>query len=130
MVSLIITAIMANLAATGCALLLLRRGATRRLRLLTLAVGLMSLSQTASLVHAKGMWLDADVETTQLHQMLSGCLSLLAIYLLGREMYERAIMERKLRLTEHEGIIPFKSTQPLNVRLLADVPTCRVNVKH
>lgn len=93
--------VLAHLLTTGCALVLLRRGPNRRLRLLTLAVGLMSLSQTITLLQSAGMW-TPGVYTNGEHEVLVGALSLLAIHLLGREIYDRNRTDMRLRLVEHE----------------------------
>jgi hypothetical protein len=102
---MILPTIIANLTTTGCAILLLRRGPSRRLRLLTLAVGLMSLSQTVAWVYSHSFGTDTPALGLQVHQALVACLSLLAIYLLGSEIYDRNYTDRKLRLLEHDTAI-------------------------
>jgi len=94
--------ILANLLATGCAILLMRKGPTRRLRHLVLTVGLMSLAQTALCVSASGIVNIASFPAEQLRQVMVGALSLYAVYLLGLEVRDRNVSERRMRLVEHE----------------------------
>lgn len=101
---MVLTTILANLLSTGCAVLLVRRGPSPRLRLLTMVVGLASLSQTAAFLHAQGIW-QIGTGITTLHQLLVGALSLCAIHLLSREIRDRNLTDRKLRLTEHELVV-------------------------
>ena len=103
MISPLITA---NLLATGSALLLIKRGPTRRLRLLSLTVGLMSLSQSAVLLQSVGFCVDSNTSAVGWHQTLTGALSLLAIYLLGLEIYDRNVTDRRLRLAEFDAMQP------------------------
>ncbi len=98
--------VIANLIATACALLLVRRGPSPRLRLLTLTVGLMSLAQTTSFLHAQGIWTGGKLYMDSIHHVLVAALSLLAIYLLGTEIYDRNLTDRRLRLAEHETLAP------------------------
>ena|SRR5260370_1248484 len=63
---------LAHFLTTGCALMLMRRGPNRRLRLLTVTVGLMSLSQTIMLLQSGGLWQAASVYIGGLHQALIG----------------------------------------------------------
>lgn len=98
--------VIANLVATACALLLVRRGPSPRLRLLTLTVGLMSLAQTTSFLHAQGIWTGGKLYMDSIHHVLVAALSLLAIYLLGSEIYDRNLTDRRLRLAEHETLAP------------------------
>ncbi|HUQ90531.1 MAG TPA: hypothetical protein VM120_02545 [Bryobacteraceae bacterium] len=100
MYSVLLTMV-ASLAATGCSILLLRRGPTPRLRLLALTVGLMSLCQSASLLHSQGVWA-IGWPVAQSHQALAASLSFVAIYILGAEIYDRNQTDRKLRLAEYE----------------------------
>lgn len=99
---MILSTVAANLATTGCALLLLRRGPSSRLRLLTLTVGLMSLAQTAACLHSNAIWAGGSTYVSQAHEPLVACLSLLSIYLLGVEIWDRNLTDRKLRLLEHD----------------------------
>jgi hypothetical protein len=94
----------ANLLATGCSLLLIKRGPTRRLRLLSLTVGLMALSQSAVLLESAGICATGGPAATDIHQTLTGALSLLAIYLLGLEIYDRNVTDRRLRLAEFDAM--------------------------
>ncbi|MCC6390341.1 MAG: hypothetical protein IT167_07045 [Bryobacterales bacterium] len=98
--------ILANLLATGCALLLVHRGPSRRLKLLAFTVGLMSLSQTAALLHSVGIWSPPAAHVAQLHELLVAALALQAIYLLGQEVYEQNYKDRKLRLLEFDFMRP------------------------
>ena len=100
--SMILPTIIASLCATGCSLLLVRRGPSRRLRYLTLTVGLMSFSQTANLLHIQGVWTGGSSYVVNVHQSLVAGLSLLAMYLLAAEVYDRNLTDRRLRLAEHE----------------------------
>lgn len=102
MYSVILPTIIASLCATGCSLLLVRRGPSRRLRYLTLTVGLMSFAQTANLLHMQGLWDGGSLYVVHVHQSLVAGLSLLALYLLSVEVYDRNYTDRRLRLTEHE----------------------------
>lgn len=97
------SAILANLLATGCAILLVRRGPSPRLRQLTLVVGIVSLSQTAALLHAQGIWYLAPQLTT-IHQLLAAAFSLCALHLLRREIADRNLTDRRLRLAEYEAV--------------------------
>jgi len=106
MLSVIIPTLFANLATTGCALLLVRKGPTRRLKILTFTVGLMSLAQTASFFHSQGFFATGVTGISHLHQILAAGLSLVAIIVLTREIYDRTLMDRRLRLIEHEVPAP------------------------
>ncbi len=96
--------IVANLLATGCSLLLIKRGPTKRLRLLSLTVGLMALSQSALLLQSAGVCRGGTAEAVGFHQALTGALSLLAIYLLGLEIYDRNFTDKRLRLAEYDAM--------------------------
>lgn len=93
-----------NLLASGCAILLIRKGPSRRLKLLTLTVGLMALSQSMALLKAAGVCDGSSSQPSQLHQTLTGALSLLAMYLLGLEIYDRKLTDRRLRLSEYDAM--------------------------
>lgn len=95
------TTLLANLLVTGCALLLVRRGPTRRLKLLTLVVGLASFSQTAANLHRYGYW-NPGPRTAEIHELLVAALALCAIYLLGQEIYDRNLTDKRLRLAEFD----------------------------
>ena len=97
---MILTTILANLLSTGCAVLLVRRGPTPRLRLLTLVVGLASLSQTAAFLHAQGIW-QSGTSVAQMHQLLVGALSLCALHLLSLEIRDRNLTDRKHRPSDN-----------------------------
>ncbi|MCC6363609.1 MAG: hypothetical protein IT165_08785 [Bryobacterales bacterium] len=103
---MVFTTILANLLATGCALLLVHRGPSRRLKLLAFTVGLMSLSQTAALLHSVGIWSAPAAHVAQFHELLVAALALQALYLLGQEMYEQNYKDRMLRLIEFEFMRP------------------------
>jgi len=103
---MVFTTILANLLATGCALLLVHRGPSRRLKLLAFTVGLMSLSQTAALLHSVGIWSAPATQMAQFHELLVAALALQAVYLLGQEMYEQNYKDRKLRLVEFDFMRP------------------------
>jgi hypothetical protein len=122
--SVIIPTIIANLATTGCALLLVRRGPTRRLKTLTLTVGLMSLAQTAGCLHAQGLLMGSAPYLAQVHQLLAASLSLIAIALLAREVFDRGLMDRKLRLAEHE--IPITAVKVVRETLEPAAPQIKV----
>lgn len=115
---MILSTIAANLATTCCALLLLRRGPSRRLRLLILTVGLLSLAQTAACLHSQGVWAGGSAYVVEAHQSLVACLSLLAIYLLGSEIYDRNLTDRKLRLLEHDQLPASKAESRLNAAMM------------
>ncbi|MBI3684211.1 MAG: hypothetical protein HY235_27875 [Acidobacteria bacterium] len=97
---------LANFLAAACAIHFVRRKGSRRLRMLTMSVGLMSLVQTAATLYAL---LGVPVLVT-VHQILAAGLSFFAIYLLGQETYDRNLTDRRLRLAEHES-----SVRPLAV---------------
>ena len=103
--SVILPTIIASLCATGCSLLLVRRGPSPRLRYLTLTVGLMSFAQTANLLHMQGVWTGGTLYVVHIHQSLVAGLSLLAMYLLAVEVYDRNFTDRRLRLAEHELLV-------------------------
>jgi hypothetical protein len=103
---------LAHFLTTGCALMLIRRGPNRRLRLLTVTVGLMSLSQTIMLLQSGGLWQTSSMFFTGSHQVLIGALSLLAIHLLGREIWDRNHTDRRLRLVEHETARAVAASHP------------------
>jgi hypothetical protein len=106
---MILTTILANLMVTGAALLMLRRGPTKRLKLMTLAVGLMSLAQTVAYMHLQGVFaLDPGV-VLMVHQWLVIGLCVGSLYLLGREIYDRSSRERTMRLMEHAANIDWKN---------------------
>jgi len=115
MYSVILPTIIASLCATGCSLLLVRRGPSRRLRYLTLTVGLMSFAQTANLLHMQGLWAGGSLYVVHVHQSLVAGLSLLALYLLSVEVYDRNYTDRRLRLTEHE-LLSFRTVQAADAR--------------
>ncbi len=100
---MIFSTIAANLATTGCGLLLIQRGPSRRLRLLTLSVGLMSLTQTAACLqfYSPGSLSDSSALFPQGHQSLVACLSMLCIYLLGTEIWNRNFANRSRPSLEH-----------------------------
>jgi len=106
---MVFTTILANLLVTGAALLMLRRGPTRRLKMLTLAVGLMSLAQTAAYMHLQNVWKVDSTVVIIIHQWLVIGLCVSALYLLGAEIYERSSRERTLRLMEHAANIDWQS---------------------
>ncbi len=96
----LLSTIAASLTATGCALLLLRRGPTRRLKLLTLSVGLMSLSQSVMMYQIGAECNAGGGVYVNSHHLLISVLSLLSIYLLGSEIYDRNFVNKRLRLAE------------------------------
>lgn len=110
MLSVMIPTLIANLATTGCALLMVRKGPTRRLKILTFTVGLMSLAQTASFFHSQGLYAAGVVAISYANQILAAGLSLVAIIVLTREIYDRAQMDRKLRLVEFDSPAPAVET--------------------
>lgn len=88
--------------ATGCSLLLSRRG-PQRLRLLSLVVGLMSLTRAVSLLQREGyLPVAADGTIAGVHECLVALLCICAIYLLGSEIFERKLMDLKLDLMQRE----------------------------
>lgn len=95
-----LTTVLANLLATGCALLLMRRGPSRRLKRLILTVGLISLSQTAALLHVRLM---AQASLGGLFELAAAVLSCYAVYLLGLEIVDRNFTSWKLRLMATEA---------------------------
>lgn len=101
MLSVILPTVIANLATTGCALLMVRKGPTRRLKILTFTVGLMSLAQTASFLTG----------IPAAYQVLAASLSVVALFVLAREIHDRVKMDRKLRLTETELPVPTVRTK-------------------
>lgn len=128
--SLLFPMVIANMTATGCSLLLLRRGPSRRLRLLTLDVGLMTLAQNSYVLFANGIWTGGSFYTQHLHHLLVTALSLLAIYILRMEACDRNYTDRKLRLLEHElaqqaqqALLPEPKPAPAARRLPAATPS-------
>jgi len=99
---MVLLAVIANLMAAGCAMLLIRKGSTRRLRLLVLVVGLMSLGQTVLCLQATGVINLQLLSALPLHVVITAGLSLHSVYLLGLEVRERNLNERRMRLVEHE----------------------------
>lgn len=116
MYSVILPTIIASLCATGCSLLLVRRGPSPRLRYLTLTVGLMSFAQTANLLHMQGVWTGGSLYVVHIHQSLVAGLSLLAMYLLAVEVYDRNFTDSRLRLAEHE-LLAMSAKQTMAVQL-------------
>lgn len=109
--SVIVSVILASLLATGSALLLIRRGPTRRLRQLALTVALISLAQTVELLH--GIWVTAlpvqsGSDVSSLQRLVVAALSLMAIYILGIEIQDRNSTDRQLRLMEHAVPLPHR----------------------
>jgi len=96
---MLLTTIIANLLATGSAVLLARRGPNRRLRLLTLVVGLMSLSRTVGYVHPESGLSNPAMALIQ--ELWIAALALASVYLLAGEMRDRKATDQKLRLMEH-----------------------------
>lgn len=94
--------VIAGLCATGSSLLVLRHGPSRRLRLMVLTSGLVSLSQTATLLHILGIWGSGETYAIYLHQLLVAMLSMMSIYLLATESRDRKAADVRLRLAEHE----------------------------
>lgn len=107
--------ILVNLLATGCAILLIKRGPTKRLKLLTLTVGLMALSQSAALLGTVRACDGTPAISIEAHLSLTGLLSLLAMYLLGLEIYDRNLTDRRLRLSEYEAMRSPQTNSPPNV---------------
>ncbi len=101
--------ILASLLVTGSALLLIKRGANRRLKLLALTVGLMSLTQIVVLLQATRHSRSRIVEA---YQLLVATLSLTAVYLLGLEIRDRRRADRQLRLLEQD--LPYASMRTLS----------------
>ena len=101
--------ILASLLVTGSALLLIKRGANRRLKLLALTVGLMSLTQIVVLLQATRHSRSRIVEA---YQLLVASLSLTAVYLLGLEIRDRRRADRQLRLLEQD--LPYASMRTLS----------------
>src|ERR1700674_3925262 len=95
--TMLTSTVLAHFLTTACALMLVRRGPNRRLRLLTVSVGLMSLSQTIMLLQAAGFWQASSIYAAGLHGPLIGALSLLSIHLLAKEIYDRRHTDRRLR---------------------------------
>lgn len=88
-----------NLLAGGGSLFLLRRGPTRRLRLLVFAVGVMSMAQVSATLY--GM-VSGQGAAAGLPQLLGGGLSLYALFLIYQEIRDRNLTDFRLRLAEHE----------------------------
>jgi len=99
---MVLLAATANLAAAGCAILLMRKSPTRRLRLLVLVVGLLSLGQTVLGLQATGVINLRIFSALPLHVVIMAGLSLHSVYLLALEVRERSLSERRMRLVEHE----------------------------
>jgi hypothetical protein len=95
--------LLAHFLATGCAVLLSRRGPSRRLRVLSLVVGLMSMTQTMAFLHRNhlvtGLQGMADI-----HEALVALLCIVAIVLLGTEVIDRRWVDTRMRILEHEGM--------------------------
>jgi len=104
--TMVFPTILANLLATGCALLLVKRGPNRRLKLLSLTVGLISLTQTAALLHSGQTCNSGSTPVVFGHQVLTGVMALVAIGLLGLEIFDRNRTERRLRLAEYVAMPP------------------------
>src|SRR6185295_7772075 len=94
--------VIVNLLATGSSIVLLRNGPTRRLRLLSLTVGIMSMSQLSSFLYATGYWKAIGFPAASAHQMIVGLMSLYAVYLILQEIRDRNVTDRRLRLVEYE----------------------------
>lgn len=92
--------VLVNLVATGSSMLLLRRGSSRRLRRLILAVGIMSMAQLSVAVYSA---IAGSAPLPTLYQALVGVMALYALYLLYDETRDRNMTDLRLRLAEHEG---------------------------
>jgi hypothetical protein len=114
--TMLTSTVLAHFLTTGCALMLIRRGPNRRLRLLTVTVGLMSLSQTIMLLQCGGLWQTSSIYLAGIHQALIGGLSLLAIHLLGKEIYDRKHTDQRLRLIEHETASAVRTAEGVRTR--------------
>ncbi|MBI3209183.1 MAG: hypothetical protein HYZ37_09830 [Candidatus Solibacter usitatus] len=93
--------VLGHLLSTGTALLLLRRGSSKRLRLLTLTVALMSLSQTLFLLEAVGQWGQGASLSGFVHQFMMVVLPLIALYLLRLEIRDRYYSNKSLQVVEY-----------------------------
>jgi len=93
--------LLAHFLATGFSLMLTRRG-PRRLRWLSLVVGLMSMTQTMAFLHRNGMMHDGPTAQflADIHEGLVAVLCVWAIVLLAYETLERKWLDMKIRLLE------------------------------
>lgn len=64
----------------------------------------MSLSQTVSFVHISRSCLQGATGVVNSHHILVAVLSLLSIYLLGAEIYDRNFTDKRVRLMEHDAV--------------------------
>jgi hypothetical protein len=60
----------------------------------------MSLAQTASFFHSQGFFTEGVSGISQAHQVFASALSVIAILMLAREIFDRVSMDRKLKLAE------------------------------
>jgi hypothetical protein len=108
-------AVVAHLLTTFTALLLLRRGANWRFRLLTLIVGLMALSQTIILLGSKGVWLiPTKYYAADMIELVVAASCLAAVYFLRNEIRDRRRTDTRLRLAESEVSV-FDSSSQFNL---------------
>jgi hypothetical protein len=96
--------LLAHVLTTGLSFVLAKRGSGRRLRLLSLIVGLMSFTQTLAFLQRTGH-LNALMNNGALVDFYEGIVGLLCVWalgLLGSEILDRKIMEFKICLFEFE----------------------------
>ncbi len=99
---MLLMTLLAHFLATGCSLMLTRRG-PRRLRWLSLVVGLMSMTQTVAFLYHNGLIQNGPAASflADIHEGLVAILCVCAIGLLASETIERKWLDIKIRLLEH-----------------------------
>jgi len=82
-------------------LLLMRRSANWRIRLLCAAIRLMLISQCVTLVGQRDLWISRSVAgAVESMQLLIAVLALTAVHLLNRENRDRRATDSRLRVVE------------------------------
>jgi hypothetical protein len=99
----IFCSILAYLLTTLCAFTLLRRsGYNRRLRILMVVIGILSLCQAVNLLGNVGVWVVNNRVASHV-DLFVGYVCLVAIYILEKEARDRKRTDMRLRLVEFES---------------------------
>ncbi len=98
---IVFCAIFAYLAATACAIVLMKRSTNWRIRFLAFAIGLAPLCQSIILLGNQHIWITPDIgHTAESLQLSDSALCLAALHLLNKENRDRRGTDVRLRVAE------------------------------